>query len=580
MTDKTAGQPLLAGSGTARAGAFTGSGTFRSALAWALAAAVNLPLAAYFFMSEGGPANVLFTFAVTATLAALLTSLTRRALFSAVLVAMLVVMVAAAASAKRQMMDMVVHAYDLFFYLNSWATVSYVWSDHRQYIVYSVLLLSLTGAVSWFLWRADPTRVARRPAFTAALLLAAVAAWAASAKGERRHTQFWWEALYVSSFYSSWSETIETLWRGTLLEAAPAATGPQLAIPADCDISAKPPHILLIHQESVVPPSLFPGLSYARQIDPFFYSHDGRMHRMRVETYGGASWLTEFSILAGVSTHSFGGMRQFVQHLMAGKVRDTLPEALARCGYRNVVFYPMLRNFVSNARFYTAVGMPEIYDLKDQGAKTANERDRFYYENALSEIDRHLATSAKPLFTFILTMSAHSPYNYTYMPHEDVPGGGPGTPPEMHEYLRRLSLAGSDLAYLRQELARRYPSERFLLVHYGDHHPMATRTLLGFSADTMAEDVKLANDSLGFITYFSVDGINYRPPPLPNLEVLDVPYLGQVVLEAARLPLSDSWRERKRLMTLCQGRYFGCARQDEILGFHRRLIDSGLVDAR
>jgi len=33
-------------------------------------------------------------------------------------------------------------------------------------------------------------------------------------------------------------------------------------------------------------------------------------------------------------------------------------------------------------------------------------------------------------------------------------------------------------------------------------------------------------------------------------------------------------------MTLCGGRYYGCAHRDEILGFHRRLIDSGLMEAR
>ncbi len=29
-------------------------------------------------------------------------------------------------------------------------------------------------------------------------------------------------------------------------------------------------------------------------------------------------------------------------------------------------------------------------------------------------------------------------------------------------------------------LAKRFPNERFLIVQYGDHQPIATRTLLGF----------------------------------------------------------------------------------------------------
>ena len=327
-------------------------------------------------------------------------------------------------------------------------------------------------------------------------------------------------------------------------------------------------------------PSLFPTLRYDHSIDPFFRSHDDRLHQLRVETYGGASWLTEFSLLAGVSTHSFGGMRQFVQTFTQNKLKDTLPQALERCGYRNVVFYPMLRNFVSNDRFYASIGLKEIFDLKTQGAKTAQERDRFYYGNAMAEMERHLRSSRKPLFTYIQTMAAHWPYDYTFMPEVDAPGGGPGTDPEMHEYLRRVSMARIDYNFLIDELRRRFPAERFLIVHYGDHHPTATRTLLGFDNDAEAEDVALQPDSIGFITYYATRGLNYRVPAAPQFETLDVAYLGTVVLDLAGLPLSDSHRERKRLMDLCKGRYYGCKEREEILAFHRRLIDSGVMAAR
>ena len=52
-----------------------------------------------------------------------------------------------------------------------------------------------------------------------------------------------------------------------------------------------------------------------------------------------------------------------------------------------------------------------------------------------------------------------------------------------------------------------------------------------------------------------------------------------VILEAAGLPLSDVYRERKRLMTLCEGHYRNCTARSEILKFHRRMIDSGLMDS-
>jgi hypothetical protein len=330
-----------------------------------------------------------------------------------------------------------------------------------------------------------------------------------------------------------------------------------------------------------VPPSYFPSLKYDTGLDPFFHSFDGDLHKLRVETYGGASILTEFSVLTGVSTWSFGGMRQFIQKIMVNKLGDTLPQALARCGYRNVVFYPMLRSFVSTSQFFAGLGLNEIFDLKDQGAKVVNERDRFYYGNALAEMERHLAASpGKPLFTFIETMATHWPYDNTYQPDVQVAGGGPGTNPEMHEYLRRLAMARMDYDFLAAELARRFPDEPFLIMHYGDHHPMATRTLLDYGEGAEAEDVVLPRTSIGFQTYFAVHGINYQPAALPALPILDVPYLGTVLLEAARLPLSDSFRARKTLLDQCGGRYHDCPNPALVPAFHRRLIDAGLMKSR
>jgi len=102
----------------------------------------------------------------------------------------------------------------------------------------------------------------------------------------------------------------------------------------------------------------------------------------------------------------------------------------------------------------------------------------------------------------VFTMATHSPYDFPYMPEVDVPGGGPGTDPEMNEYLRRLAMARMDYDDMRREIARRFPGERFLIVQYGDHHPIATRTLLGLNNKLEAEDISLPLESPGFVTYY------------------------------------------------------------------------------
>src|SRR5262245_55463814 len=52
---------------------------------------------------------------------------------------------------------------------------------------------------------------------------------------------------------------------------------------------------------------------------------------------------------------------------------------------------------------------------------------------------------------------------------------------------------------------------------------------------------------------------------LPVYDPLDIAYVGTIMLEAAGLPLSASQQERKRLMMVCAGRYFGCEPRSEIL---------------
>jgi hypothetical protein len=580
MTDHTAGFRESDGRPAALAVVLQERRQLRPSTIRVIAIAASSIIFAYFWQSEGLPSNVLFTAATTLLIASLLVMATRRLLFATALTASLIGLVVGIARAKLETLGMILHAYDFVFYLTSWSTISYLWSGARLYVLALMFGVTASIFVCWLAFRLDSTRVDRLRSGIAAAAFAGLAVLGATFKGERPHTLFYWEALYVSSFFSSWSETLETLWRGQLVEAAPHAPGRLFSASAACRPAKKPPHIILIHQESVVQPGLFPTLQYDRSLDDFFKSRDGQQHRLRVETYGGASWLTEFSILAGMSTQSFGGMRHFVQSLLAGKVRETLPEWLLHCGYRNVLFYPMLKNFVSNARFYEAIGLKEIFDLTAQKARSVMERDQFYYLNALDEMERHIRTQSKPLFTYIQTMSGHWPYSEPFHPEIGVPGGGPGTHPEMHEYLRRIGIAKLDYEFLRSELGRRFPNEPFLIVHYGDHHPMATRMLLGFNESNEVEDIKLSMESIGLITYYVVDALNYAPPGLPPHETLDVAYLGAVVLQQAGVPLSDAWRERLRLMDVCAGRYYACARRDEILAFHRRLIDSGLVEAR
>lgn len=551
----------------------------RPAVVWAIAVIAVIAAAADGLWPYVRPAESLFVAAVTLTAMAVFAFLTRRILVATVMAVGLLVIVHTVSVVKQGIIDLPLHAYDLVTLAMHPSAQAALWASHPFWMTALLAAIAASAVLAAVAWRFDGTRVRRLQAL-AAVAVCLVAIWCATlVRGERMHDEVFEVNSRLALFFASWTETSEALWRGRVVEAATAPGGAPFQIPAACHPSSKPPHIILIHEESVAQPSQFPGLRYDNSVDPFFHSHDGKLHKLRVETYGGASWLTEFSVLTGLSAHFSGGLGNFLQQVMAGKVRDTLPQALARCGYRNVALYPMLRIYLGISRFFTATGIHEILDANDQRATSPVERDHFYFNNALGALERHLKTSQQPMFLFVETMAAHGSYDYTYMPEENVPGGGPGTPPRMHEYLRRLAMAKIDYDAMRADLGRRFPNERFLIVHYGDHQPTATQPLLGFDKDVPVDVIMRSGKDAAFITYYAVDGVRYAPPPLPGVDVLDVPYLGAVILEAAGLPLSDVYRERKRLMALCEGHYRNCAARSEILKFHRRMIDSGLMDA-
>ncbi len=549
---------------------------------YSASACLALALVAWLAWTEGPPVTVLLAILVCATTGALVVLLTRHLLLAVVITVAQVALITTISSLKLKYMNMVLHAYDIAYYLMSSTNLGFLITNYGRPVFAALFVVLLAVLVGVLVWRVDPVRVSRPIAAVLLLVFASGATAAGLSLGERRHSLFGYQGMFVSSFYRSWAETIETLVRGQLMEAAaasPQSQMPRLLPKESCTPDHKPPHIILIHHESAVQPSLFPRLEYDRRLDDFFRSDDGRAYRLRVETYGGASVLTEFSVMTGLSSYSFGGMRLFVQRLMTGKITETLPNILKKCGYRNVMFYPMLRSFTGAERFFKSVGLSDLRDAKDQGAKRADERDRFYYDNALEEMTRHFATSRAPLFTFIETMAGHWPYDHPYEPHVEVPGGGPGTHPEMHEVLRRLWLSHADYQHLLSELERRFPKERFLIVRYGDHHPMATRVLLGYDEGTEAEDVLVARGSIGYQTFFAVNGVRFEPQ-FSSPDILDVPYLGTVLLEAAGLPLSDAHAGRKRLKIICDGLWFDCPKREHILSFHRQLLDDGIVSAR
>ncbi|HRD79086.1 MAG TPA: hypothetical protein PK264_24665, partial [Hyphomicrobiaceae bacterium] len=167
------------GARTARPAWLLREGRVPERIVWAIAAIVALYYARLFWLTEGLVPNILFTAGVSLAIASALTLLTRRLLFATTLTGAFIAIIYLTAATKRKIMFSVVHAYDLVFYLSSWSTISYLWSDFRVYVLAffgGVASLIIAGVVAW---RLDSTRVDRRSAALAFLASALVGAYGA-----------------------------------------------------------------------------------------------------------------------------------------------------------------------------------------------------------------------------------------------------------------------------------------------------------------------------------------------------------------------------------------------------------------
>jgi len=195
-------------------------------VAWVIAGIAALGIGIHINQYEGGALDILFTVAVICALGAMLAFVSRRPLFALMFTTALVVIIFEISKAKQESMNMVLHAYDIIFYFSSWSTVTFLIESYRSYAVGLIVGLSAVIAVSVLAYRIDGARLRRSSSAIAAAGFAIVTLVAASARDERQDGSYFFDDRYVSSFFSSLSETLAVIWRGNLVEAASFAPGP------------------------------------------------------------------------------------------------------------------------------------------------------------------------------------------------------------------------------------------------------------------------------------------------------------------------------------------------------------------
>jgi hypothetical protein len=404
-----------------------------------------------------------------------------------------------------------------------------------------------------------------------------VGLWALSAAVPSTSEYEFYSGQYVSKFARSGVTAVgDYLVRGLFESDARIVEHLRPAAETGCHPAQKPPHVVMVFDESSFDATNMPGTKAPPGYAKHFTSFDGKQRAFVVEGAGGPSWFTEYNVLTGLSVRSYGRFADFVTRIAAGRVERGLPWALRRCGYKTYSFYSFLGAFLSAKRFQQSAGIENFYDSKVLGANGV-EPDSFFYDAATGVVAAN--KNKDPLFLFVYTIANHFPWDYRFRPDLMADASGYGNVPEVDEYLRRQMLSARDYENFTAKLRKDFPGESFLVVRFGDHLPGLAMQRIEPALDqaSIARLVK-ARDPRFFTTYYAIDAVNYQPAGMSlALPRLDAPYLPLVVLEAAGLPLDASFAEQKRIMDRCHGQFYQCGAGAEARRFNRLLIDAGLI---
>lgn len=385
---------------------------------------------------------------------------------------------------------------------------------------------------------------------------------------------------FFSTFAASVFEVLRAPRRGALTFIDIAPERPLPLSPATQGQTDAKPDILVIQHESVFDPRLF-GLPVEPHVADFLSPPDGRSGTLAVDIYGGGSWQSEFSLLTGLSSASFGRDAYFIQKRGAGRFRHTLPHALARLGYRTMMASSCRRRFLHYDIFYAAAGFRERLfsdDLPppfDVDRFEAEFSDRDFLGAVLDTHAARVAGDRAPHFVYALTNCNHGPHDRCRVPMDRssearrfaaaaLPDPGYG------EYYARLAETAATWRTLKRRLAAE--GRPMLVVHYGDHQPVLTRSIesrLGLADDECRR----------FRTFYALEAINFTlaTPPICTRPVLDIAFLGTAALAAAGLPLDAISATRATLVDECGEAYFA-APSERKRRFHRALVDLGMIE--
>lgn len=317
--------------------------------------------------------------------------------------------------------------------------------------------------------------------------------------------------------------------------------------------TAVKPDIVVLLQESTVNPAIYQFNKDVALPDLFMFKKDDGVSAqtpLRVQTFGGGTWLSEFSVLTGLNTDDFGSRKNSVFYFVVDNLNESLFRQLKAEGYYTVLLTPFNRSAYHAGYAYGEMGVDEIIQPQELGYPGSLKENLWTIptKDMLGYLKEVLKTHTdKPLFIFSLTMYEHGPYNESHTDDYQVTGQteSRNAPGKFSHYMEKIINSDPAIEDFSHFVAQRERPTLFL--YFGDHQP---------NIELNRYQSQFSDPS--HITQFTLRDNLTQGAALSMGELTDISFLGGMLLERARLPLSPFYKANIQMRHLCEGKLNDC----------------------